>query len=166
MKMFKLSATVIAITAALVSPVAFGGEVGFVFNEYSDTVLTATYNGTPLVVTNISLDRWFFYLPLGFPDPGGHAQQWIEPENSNLVNWVDFNNEGGSGHGSVYSELEPYANQPTTTDGTTVSLTDFGGVSAVFYDHGDVAVPDTGSTEMLLSIGLAGLGFLRRKIVA
>src|SRR5215831_14461417 len=50
-----------------------------VTQERSSTPLTATLNGTPLLVNNIVPDQWNFFLPMGYLN-SCQSINWQEPE--------------------------------------------------------------------------------------
>src|SRR5438270_5048353 len=149
-------ALIVAITAALVmTQPAFGdSEHRLVLTENSSASLAVTYDGSPVTVTPISPDNWSFSLPADFFSFGQPA--WIEPDNSSVVNWVDFSSNTVA---SVHSDMSPLFFFSTHPDGTPVEVgTIFlGGVPvfATFHDHGDTAaVPDTGTTGFLCGLSL------------
>jgi hypothetical protein len=165
-----LPVLLIAISALMAQPI-FGGPVTpannqLVITENSSTSLTATYNGSSVPIVFVSPDLWFFPGgALGGPPINFAPQQWTEPENSNLVNSVNFNPGG-----LIFSDAMANSQFPINANGASVQVgTDpFNGlpVIATFNDLGDVArVPDTGTTASLFGLSLAGLGFFRRKVL-
>ena len=168
-----LAALVVAITAAWATQPVFGGAVHqFVLTENSSTNLSVTYDGSPFTVTFVSSDSWTFILPTDFVDTlVGFNQAWTEPENSNLVNLVNFGTDIARA-ASITSDLTidrlAGSGISPVADGTSVQVGTVGGV-AVFATFNDKAaasegVPDTGTTCSLLALSLMGLAFLRRKL--
>jgi hypothetical protein len=149
---------IVAIAATLVTRTASAGAVhSFVFTENSPTSLTVTYDGSPLTVTFSNSDIWTFVLPAGFSFSDVGFQQWTEPENSNLVNFVSFGTDITVG-GLVESD-HSFSNQfPVNANGATVEVGTDGGVPvfATFNDNGEGSekAPDTGSTLGLLFFAL------------
>ena len=88
-----LPTLIVAITAAWVTQPVFGLAVNnqLVITEKSSTSLTAFYNGSQLVVNSDPsfADQWLIILPPSFV-LGIAEEQWIEPENSGLVNLLAF----------------------------------------------------------------------------
>ena len=161
----RLALLAIAITGTWVTESAYGTAIHqIVITENSSTSLTATFDGSPLTVIPVSPDTWSFSLPGGFLSQGQPA--WTEPENSKLVNYVDFTLNTAA---TVHSDISPLSFFSTSADGASVQvgtdLSDGTAVFATFRDHGDTAaVPDTGTTGSLLGFSLMGLAFLRRKL--
>ena len=168
-----LAALMVAITAAWATQPVFGGAVHqFVLTEDSPTSLTVTYDGSPLTVNPVSSDSWNFLLPVGFVDTlVGLNQAWTEPENSNLVNLVNFGTDMTHA-ASITSDLSidrlAGSGVSPVADGTSVVVGTVGGVAvfATFNDNAAASegVPDTGTTCSLLALSLIGLAFLRRKL--
>jgi hypothetical protein len=149
----------VALTATLVTQTASAGAVhSFVITENSSTSLTVTYDGSPLTVTFQGPDAWSFSLPRSFLSNDFGYEQWTEPENSNLVNLVNFGLED-TRDGTVDSDHSILNQFPIVADGTTVEVGTDGGVPvfATFNDkaEGSEAAPDTGSTLGLLFFALA-----------
>jgi VPDSG-CTERM motif len=165
-----LPALMVAITAALVAQPAFGDGNAFhdfLITENSSSSLSVTYDGSPLTVSRPSLDNWTFALPTGFLSvPLAQSWQWTEPDNSNLVNLVNFGSDVTRA-GFVQSDFSLNTQLPTNVDGASVLVGTDGGVDvfASFTDLGDTAaVPDTGTTFSLFGLSLMGLAYLRRKL--
>ena len=168
-----LPTLIVAITAACATQPLFGGAVHqFVLTETSSTSLTVTYDGVPITPHFVSPDSWTFLLPTDFVDTlVGFGQAWTEPDNSNLVNLVNFGTDITRA-GSITSDLtlDPLAGTGISpiADGTTVQVGTAGGVAvfATFHDNAGASegAPDTGTTYSLLSISLVSLAFLRRKL--
>jgi len=152
---------IVAIAATLVTRTASAGAVhSFVFTENSPTSLTVTYDGSPLTVTFSNSDIWTFVLPAGFSFSDVGFQQWTEPENSNLVNFVSFGTDITVG-GLVESD-HSFSNQfPVNANGDTVEVGADGGVPvfATFNDNaeGSEKAPDTGSALSLLFFALTAV---------
>jgi|SRR4051812_5284884 hypothetical protein len=150
---------VVGTAVALTQPVIAGAIHQLSITENSSTSLTATYDGSPLTVTVFGFpEAWTISLPPSFV-PSTFLQQWSEPENSTLVNSVNF----GS---SLFFVLIKSDRQFTDTfalngDGATVPVgTDRGAtVFATFNDNaaGSEAAPDTGATIGLLFLALIAL---------
>jgi VPDSG-CTERM motif len=163
----RLALLAIAITGTWVTQPAYGAAIHqIVITEKSSTSLTATFDGSPLTVTPTpgSPDNWSFSLPGGFLSLG--QPQWTEPENSKLVNYVDFTLNTAA---IVHSDILPNSFFSTNANGASVrvgtDLLDGTAVFATFHDRGDTAaVPDTGTTGSLLGLSLMGLAFFRRKL--
>jgi len=152
---------VVAITAALVTQPASAGTVhSFVFTENSPTSLTVTYDGSPLTVTFSNSDIWTFSLPVGFSFNDVGFQQWTEPENSYLANFVSFGTDVTRG-GFVESDHSISNQFPINADGATVEVGTDGGVPvfATFNDNaaGFEKAPDTGSTMGLFFLALTAV---------
>ena len=148
----------VAITATLVTRTAFAGAVhSFVITENSPTSLTVTYDGSPLTVFFYAPDKWKFSLPRSFLSNDFGYVQWTEPENSNLVNLVNFGLED-TRDGTVDSDHSILNQFPIVADGTTVEVGTDGGVPvfATFNDgaEGSEKAPDTGSSIGLLFFAL------------
>jgi hypothetical protein len=158
-EIFKLSAlALLGILAALVTRPA-GGAVPdhqLVLTEHSSLSLSATLDHGPLAVTNTSIDNWTVTIPnLDLPT----TPQWLEPENSSLINFITFAVEpdifavGSEGTGG--GPFEPnggtfVAAGTLTSDGAAVDVT--------FNDKEVVShVSDTGSTVGLLFVSLLTL---------
>jgi VPDSG-CTERM motif len=166
----RLALLVIAITAAFVTQPVFGIPMDhqLVFTENSSTSLTVTFDGSTsgITVTELGPDRWTIALPFGIA--GLHQAQWVEPENSNAVNFVQDTGLSGNGFFHVFSGTTK-ASLPLTVNGMSVPFgtdaSDGIAIAATFNDTGDVeAVPDTGTTGSLLGLSLTGLAFFRRKL--
>ena len=81
---------VVGTAVALTQPVIAGAIHQLSITENSSTSLTATYDGSPLTVTVFGFpEAWTISLPPSFV-PSTFLQQWSEPENSTLVNSVNF----------------------------------------------------------------------------
>jgi VPDSG-CTERM motif len=165
-----LPALMVAITAVWVTQPVFGGGVTpaphqIVMTENSSTSLAVTYDGSPLIVSLDGSDLWHFTLPATFLSLGRPA--WTEPENSSLVNFVDFTSNTFA---IVHSDILSNSVFSTNADGASVLvgsvLVDGLSVFATFHDNAAASegVPDTGTTGSLLGLSLMGLGFLRRKL--
>jgi hypothetical protein len=163
-----LAAIIGGLAAVFVTQPVFGGFVGneIAIIENSSTSLTATYNGNPLSVTFLSSDNWSFATPAGFLSLG--QPQWTEPDNPNLVNYVDFTQNVIA---FVHSDALPNSlfNSPVA-DGSSIQVgTIFGApVFATFTDHAAASegVPEAGATISLFGFTLLGLGLLSRKAPA
>jgi hypothetical protein len=155
--------------AAATQPV-FGSQTPLItFTEYSSTSLTVTYTDsfnhmTPFTVeSGGSPDNWVTTYPGSFYWYGGRVG-WKNPDGS-LVNYV-YPMTGGN---LVQADQmrAPGGGDIILGDGvlsrTPVAMV--GGVAAyaVYYNRSAQSVPETGSAVMLMSIGVAGLAWLRRK---
>jgi len=156
----------ISVLATTVRPLpASELENTIVLTENSPTSLTATYNGSTsgVTVTLFSPDNW----SVSFPSSvllGHLGIQWLEPENSSLVNlWLSegfFEDHRASISSEFPVDLNgtPLANGATFADvGTDTSNGE--SISATFHDNAATAeaAPDTGSTLELLALTLAAL---------
>src|SRR5438046_5325899 len=148
------------IVGLVTTPVFAGAVHSLVITEVSSTSLTATFDGSSLVV-NFEAgfpDQWLIVLPSTFV-PGIDEQQWTEPENSGLVNRLAFNPSMRDIPPSidVISDFPLDNQKPVTADGTTVDVGTDGGVPvfATFTDNdaGSEAAP----TMSLLFLALTAL---------
>jgi hypothetical protein len=158
-----------AVAAATQS--VFGSQIPLItFTEYSSTSLTVTYTDsfnhmTPFTVENGgSPDNWVTTYPGSFYWYGGRVG-WNNPEGL-LVNYVYSMTNGNL----------VQADQTRTSGGgdiilgdgvlsrTPVAVVDGVAAYAVYYNRNAQSVPETGSAAMLMSIGIAGIGWLRRKL--
>ena len=151
----------VALTATLVTQTASAGAVhSFVITENSSTSLTVTYDGSPLTVTSQGPESWKFSLPVSFLSNDFGYVQWTEPENSNLVNLVNFGLED-TRDGTVDSDHSILNQFPIVADGTTVEVGTDGGVPvfATFNDdaEGSESAPEAGSTLSLLFFALTAV---------
>ena len=151
----------VAITATLVAETAFAGAVhSFVITENSPKNFTVTYDGSPLTVFFEGPDSWRFSLPVSFLSNDFGYVQWTEPENSNLVNLVNFGLED-TRDGTVDSDHSILNQFPIVADGATVEVGTDGGVPvfATFHDNaeGSETAPDAGSALGLLFFALAAV---------
>lgn len=152
---------VVAVTAALVIQPASAGAVHlFIITENSSTSLTVIYDGSPLTVSFEGPDSWKFLLPRSFLSNDFGYVQWTEPENSNLVNLVNFGLED-TRDGTVDSDHSILNQFPIVADGATVEVGTDGGVPvfATFHDNaeGSETASDTGSTLGLLFLALTAV---------
>jgi hypothetical protein len=172
-KLFALAPLASAVAAALVTPSAVAHSL--VLTEVSSTVLTATYDASPLTVGNNGPDDWIVTAPeITFQGSGLIQTQWIEPENSSLLNALTHIGPNiGPGNFEFQSDIviRGFTGQPngSTVNDVGTDNRDFASVSMTFTDNAATAehpaVPDTGSTLGLFlvsSIALVGA----RKLVA
>ena len=161
-RIFKLYTPLgIAIAAAIVPRPASAGTVNntLLITENSPTSLSVTYNGSTLTATPVGPEQWHVVFPFSFHSI--FTKQWIEPENSSLVNRVSFpmfifNTL------TIFSDVTPIGPPSSRVpDGTAVQIgTDNNGVPVIATfddDAGRTEVPDTGSTFALLLLSLIGL---------
>jgi hypothetical protein len=162
-RIFKLYTFVplgIAIAAAIVPrPVSAGTVNTLLITENSPTSLSVTYNGSQLTATSVGPEQWQVVFPFSFHSI--FTKQWIEPENSSLVNRVSFpmfifNTL------TIFSDVTPIGPPSSRIpDDTAVQIgTDNNGVPVIATfddDAGGTEVPDTGSTFALLLLSLIGL---------
>ena len=115
-----------------------GAAHSFVFTENSPTSLTVTYDGSPLIVivTFSNSDVWTFSLPVGFTFNVVGFQQWTEPENPNLANFVSFGTDITTG-GLVESDHSILNQFRINANSTSVEVGTDGGVPvfATFNDN-------------------------------
>lgn len=151
---------VVGIAVALTQRVMAGAIHQLSITENSSTSLTATYDGSPLTVTVFGFpEAWTISLPPSFV-PSTFLQQWSEPDNSSLVNSVNF----GSALGFfilIKSDSQFTDRFALNADGATVQVGTDGGatVFATFTDDAtdSEAAPDTGATIGLLFLALIAL---------
>ena len=160
----------IAITAALAAqPTSAISSVDqVIITENSSTSLTVTLNGndiTATAVTNTGPDAWSVTLPSTVSFDGA-VYGWLEPDNSNLANTIDFVPRITSLPTSVNlltitsdgGVLPPGSGFTYFNDGDNVPD---GATSFTFKDNAATAetsaVPDTGSTFGLLFLSLIAL---------
>ena len=161
-----LVALAIAIAAAVVpQPVsagvintAFAHQLVFTENP-AGSRLTVTFDGSSsgITVTQVTTDRWNVILPVTATPPG--AAQWIEPENSSLVNIPE---EVATDTYLVRSDVSPQSFSTPVPNGTPTSFgndpSDGVPIIATFHDNAaPTEVPDTGSTVALLLLSLIAL---------
>src|SRR5438045_2522836 len=142
-----LPALMVAITAASATQPVFGGAIHLIsITENSPTSLAATYDGSPLTV-NFDPgfpDQCLIVLPQTFT-LGVDAEQWIEPENSGLVNLLAFNPSvrGIPPSIAVISDTSLNNQIPVNADGATIQVGTDGGI-AVFAHFTDEAAGSEG----------------------
>jgi hypothetical protein len=151
----------IAIAAAVVPQSVSGVTINNTLDitENSPTSLSVTYNGSTsgVTVTLVTTDRWNVILPVTATAPG--FAQWIEPENSSLVNVVE---EVATDTYLVRSDVSPQSFSTPVPNGTPTSFgndpSDGVPIIATFHDNAaPTEVPDTGSTFALLLLSLIAL---------
>jgi hypothetical protein len=152
----------IAITAALAAQptAAISTADQVIITENSSTSLTVTLNGNDITATAVSNrgpDAWTVTLPstVSFD---ANSIGWLEPENSNLANQIDFTPQVNSLFISSEFVVIPGGNFTYYNNGDNVP------VGATFFEFKDNAataetsgVPDTGSTFGLLFLSLTAL---------
>jgi VPDSG-CTERM motif len=180
MKLFKLSAAVIAITAAWVTQPVFGGGIAptshqLVITENSSVFLSATYDGSAAAVSvlNTGSDLWTLTFAPTVTFLANLDVGWIEPENPSQVNLISTTNTP-SNQLFVTSDTSPnltsvFQDGIITNFAIGTDLSSFapGPVFATFHDNAaasEATVPDTGTTFSLFGLSLMGLAFLRRKL--
>jgi hypothetical protein len=137
--------------------------VGYYLNitEVSDTTLTYSFEGgSTQTVASSPSDQWSFTLPLLVGTTTGSAA-WTEPDNSAEYNIITVTPIPASGLYTVTVDSDasnPNA-YPVEANGASAMLDN---IDVTFHDDGDTAVPDGGSTGILLGIGLASLVALRQ----
>jgi hypothetical protein len=163
MKTLTLASLVVAITAVAHSAFAQVPVTHqLVLTETSSTTLNVTYDGSGsssvVDVNFISGDHWG--VTVGFPVTFSGTPQWTELEDPSFVNLLTT---FGNNQIIVNSDFFPRGS-PTLSNGDTLAnfgtdSRDGGSISATFRDRGDapIAVPDTGSTFVLLFLSLAAL---------
>jgi len=164
----RLALLAIAMTAACVSQPVFGvPDHQLVITEISSTRLLATYDGSALVVLNISRDEWdietFFFLDIA---TGNDILSWTEPgQNSSNRFLLRL-----GGQSFVISDVGGPGDEP---DGFTylrvaTDTLDNVPIDVTFHDNATASeavhpAPDTGTTFSLFGLSLTGLALLRRK---
>jgi hypothetical protein len=172
-KLYTLVPLGIAISAAVVPQPVSAGVINaadtptptpvphqLVFTENPAGRLTVTFDGSSsgITVTPVSTDRWNVIIPVTATAPG--AAQWIEPENSSLVNIPE---EVATDTYLVRSDVSPQSFSTPVPNGTPTSFgndpSDGRPIIATFHDNAarTEVVPDTGSTFALLLLSLIGL---------
>ena len=101
--------------------------------------------GSPLTLFFEAPDSWKFLLPLSFLSNDFGYVQWTEPENSNLVNLVNFGLED-TRDGTVDSDHSILNQFPIVADGTIVEVGTDGGVPvfATFHDNAEDSETSSG----------------------
>lgn len=135
--------------------------------ENSSTSLTANLTGTTVTVSVASTptpDQWV----LTFSASVTGQEDWLEPGNPNSSNLI-LPIAGFPDQLLVTSDTTAspgaLANNTTTSDAPPVFDLGGGVLDVNFNDLGDgPSVPDATSTLPLLSLSLAGLGFLARRL--
>lgn len=155
----------------LSSHMAFGTQVAdLVITENSSTSLTAMLTGTTVTVSvapGLS-DSWTLTFSTSLSAQGVY---WLEPGSQTSANIVEL---GNSSDQLIVSSEVPAPPSGALNNGQNSSaffLNLPGGgqedMVVTFNDNGDSArVPDATSTLPLLSLSLAGLGFLARRLKA
>ena len=153
-----------AITAGWVTQAVYGEIVPdhqLVITETSSSMLSATYDGNPLIFTPLAPDSWFAFTTITVNTP----LFWTEPENPLLANEFSVSPP----FGFVFSDSTVNPGATAEPDGFTFvgAGMDVTGapVDVTFHDNAAAAevVPDTGATCSLFAVSLMGLAFLRRK---
>ncbi len=121
---------------------------------------------TPFTVeSGGSPDNWVTTYPGSFYWYGGRVG-WNNPEGS-LVNYVYPMTMTNGNLVQADQTRIPGGGDIILGDGvlsrTPVALVDGVAAYAVYYNRNAQSVPETGSAVMLMSIGVAGLAWLRRK---
>lgn len=161
MKTLTLASLVVAITAVAHSAFAQVAPHQLVLTETSFNSLIVTYDGskTGVDVNFISGDHWG--VTIGYAVTFSGTPQWTEPEDPSFFNVITLL----SPPNQFIVNSDFFSNSTTPlTDGSTfnnfgIDSRDGGSISATFRDRGDAptAVPDTGSTFVLLFLSLAAL---------
>ena len=161
LKIFKVSTlatiTIAVVVASLTQSAMAQNPHQLVFTENSGS-LSATFDGAPLSVSPVATEQWNVFVPYTL-NSASQVANWIEPENSSLVNWAADN---GTTRIGVKSDTANFGAGATVSNGTPVSFgidaNDNVPVQATFNDNGgEASVPDTGSTLALLALALAAL---------
>lgn len=165
----RLALLAIAVTAALVAQPVFGQGTShqLVVTENSSKDLSVIYDGSTITPTFVSPDNWIVTLP-STVQFFGDSFKWVEPENSGLGNAVNL--LATSNQFTVFSDqitnFLPKADE-STVNNVGIDSNNAGPISITFDDDGDVAAaPDTGTTWMLLLLGVTatfGLKFFVRR---
>jgi hypothetical protein len=154
----RLALLALVISVALIGQSALADH-SIVLTETSSTNLSVTYDGlaSGINVSNTGPDRWDVTfsadVELGF------FAAWVEPENSDLVNFVGSSNPGGTSNLlRVSSDIQ--FEGAAVGDGSTVAnvgidSTDQGSISAAFHDDAPEAIPEP-STAALFLLALIG----------
>jgi hypothetical protein len=155
-----LTLLVVAIVLLALQPARAVAIHSLVLTETSSTSLTATYDGSAVGVSVIYISGDHWGVTVGFPVAFSGNPQWTEPDNPSAFNVItllaipnqfivnsDFFSNGTTplADGTIFPNFGTDAR-----DGAPISVT--------FKDYGDVAaVPDAGSTSLLLLLSLAVL---------
>ena len=136
-----------------------------ILTETSSTSLAGTYdNSTVKVGINfISLDHWG--VTIGYPVTLTGNPQWTEPEDPAAFNVITL--LAPPGQFIVNSDFLDNGTAPLTNGSASNNFgtdsRDGGSISITFRDRGDAgAVPDTGSTLILLCLSVAALFVVSR----
>jgi hypothetical protein len=158
-KIYTLAPLVVAITAIAQSAFAQVAPHQLVLKETSFNNLIVTYDGskTGVDVNYISGDHWG--VTIGFASGFSGGPQWTEPEDPSFFNVLTLS---GTNQFIVNSDFFSNSTVPLANGS---SLANFGTdtrdgapISVTFNDRGDAAaVPDTGSTFVLLCFSLIAL---------
>jgi hypothetical protein len=168
-----LALALVVLGAAAATQPVFGSQTPLItFTEYSATSLTVTYTDsfnhiTPFTVgSGGSPDNWVTTYPGSFYWYGGRVG-WNNPEGS-LVNYVYSATNGNLVQAD--QTRTPGGGDIILGDGvlsrSPVAVVDGVPAYAIYYDRNAQSVPEAGSAVMLMSIGLAGLGWLHRKLAS
>ena len=167
-----LALALVVFAAAAATHSVLGQTPLITFTEYSSTSLTVTYTDsfnhmTPFTVgSGGSPDNWVTTYPGSFYWYGGRVG-WNNLEGS-LVNYVYSMTNGNLVQAD--QTRTPGGGDIILGDGvlsrTPVAVVDGVPAYAVYYNRNAQSVPETGSAVMLMSIGLAGLGWLHRKLAS
>ena len=155
-----LTLLVVAIALLALQPARAVAIHSLVLTETSSTSLTATYDGSTSGVTVIFISGDHWGVTVGPSVTFSGNPQWTEPDNPSAFNVITLfaipnqfvvNSDFSSNGTTPLADGAPLPNFGTDArDGAPISVT--------FNDHGDVAaVPDAGSTSLLLLLSLAVL---------
>jgi hypothetical protein len=155
-----LTLLVAAIALLVLQPARAVPIHNLVITENSSTSLTVTYDGSAVGVSVIYISGDHWGVTVGYPVAFSGNPQWTEPDDPSAFNVITL-----SGIPNQFIVNSDFFSNGTTPLSDGAPLPNFGTdardgapIAVTFNDHGDVAaVPDAGSTSLLLLLSLAVL---------
>ena len=159
----------LSLAAAVLTQPVFAGAIpanDLQITENSPSLLSATFNGSPVTVQNTAPDRWTLTFSDTFTFGSFDLDVFGEPEDNtmHMANLVE-----GTGTNQLFVRSDILSGHTTFPNGTQFvqSLSISGNqtnVGITFFDNGDGAsVPDSGFTCGLLFLSLIALVAVRRR---